>query len=100
MTNNEKIECCKKCKYKLTGDLIKCSGVCEDLFHVKCFNITKTLLNALNESNNILFLCDDCKDSSVKSIGNNLKKIISCLHINEERTIRNEEKNITKLLRL
>lgn len=83
---------CIKCKEKLSGDIKICDGVCAEYFHKKCLGLTKTVLKALEENNNLTFVCNDCKSNSLKSISDRLKKIFSTIHIHQERELRIESK--------
>ena len=85
---------CGACSGQITDELdIQCRDGCQLHFHPNCVKIDKNLLNAINISPNLFWLCNSC--SSVANLGL-LSKVKS---LSEEIfTISDELKNIEKTL--
>lgn len=68
---------CGVCTEVITAlpDSIKCDGPCNMSIHAKCASLTRTAIKIINESSNLLFLCDHCKLFSFKEITDHLLAI-------------------------
>lgn len=93
----EQDQTCCVCKERLSADVLKCDGVCNQMVHAKCIPITKTVFKALQESDNLMYICDDCNENSYKAINVKLNKILSFICIYDERVSRSE-KNVSNLI--
>lgn len=61
---------------------IVCDGPCGRSFHIKCVNISRSLLKQIIESSNLQFVCDACKSFTFRGISGHfteLKKTIAAL---------------------
>lgn len=90
-TKMEQEQVCFVCDKDLSSDIIRCKGVCNISAHAKCLELTKTVSKALQEITNLSYVCDDCKDNSYEAINVKLNKILSVIHIYDERVTRNEK---------
>lgn len=48
-----------KCENRISTDVIKCYA-CKLDFHTQCYGVVATTAKAVNNNNNLLFLCDNC----------------------------------------
>lgn len=79
------------------GDNVKCDGVCSRMVHAKCTGLTKTVIKAVNDVDNLCYICNECKSDSFKAINVKLNKILSFICIYDERVTRSE-KNVSNLI--
>lgn len=59
---------CSKCKVKKKEDLIGCEGPCDRWWHYSCVKISDSEFKFLSKHNNVIYLCDDCKNKGAISI--------------------------------
>lgn len=81
---------CSICESELSGHIVKCDGVCGHRYHIKCVKMSANLFKAFEEMNNLLFMCDQCKEDSITPIGERLKKLFSMFNIYDEQAKRND----------
>lgn len=56
---------CYKCSGSITNsDFVSCAGICQQLFHIKCVGVHKSMLNAVNTCPNIYWFCHDCNSGN------------------------------------
>lgn len=55
-------EFCFKCKKKVNEneDSLKCSGMCSNLFHPKCLNLSSRQLDVIENCSGLKWFCDGC----------------------------------------
>lgn len=72
---------CKECSEIISAvpDSIRCEGLCGSSFHLKCVNITRSVLKVILENPNLYFMCIDCKHVSIPSIADHLSEIKSSI---------------------
>lgn len=72
---------CSKCKLKKKDDLVGCEGPCRRWWHHTCVKINDAEFKFLSKNNNVIYLCDDCKqdcDISAKQYkGIELEEMVS-----------------------
>lgn len=52
---------CGSCnKSILNAEFVSCSGVCNNLFHIKCVGVHKSMLSTINNCSNIHWYCHEC----------------------------------------
>lgn len=74
-------------------DFVVCDGLCDKKYHIKC-SVGKTVYNKFVENENLLFLCEECRKFSIKSLNGHLRKIMSYLFILDEKLDRQNSKMI------
>lgn len=94
---NVDVEVCFVCNEGLSAEVVKCDGVCNRSAHARCIKITKTVHKALQEIDNLSYVCDICSKDTCKAINAKLNKIMSMICIYDERVTRNE-KNMDNLV--
>lgn len=58
----------------MTADFVSCSGVCSQLFHIKCVAVNKSMLSAINTCPNIHWYCHECNKEN-RSISGSIDRI-------------------------
>lgn len=81
---------CETCENDLSGSVVNCDGICGKKYHIKCLKMNAAVFKFYEETENMLFMCDDCKLDSIKAISNKLSKICSLFNIYDEQAKRNE----------
>lgn len=84
---------CANCNVALKGEVVKCSGVCEKIYHAKCAGFTTNSLKFFVESKNLIFRCDECIIKPDIMMGETIKKILSFMCMFDERLHRQEKSN-------
>lgn len=92
---------CTRCALPIAdGDVIKCDGVCNKMYHLACAGpgrgISKTFYNAFVENDYFIFLCTICRTTKMKYVNETLSKILNMLVISDERVSR-QNAEIVKL---
>lgn len=82
---------CGKCDGELSGNIIQCDGVCGKKFHLKCADIkmNQYVYKALEEIDNLKYMCNECKKNDMKAIKDRLNSIMSFIDIYNEQARRN-----------
>ncbi|KAJ6649282.1 Neuronal acetylcholine receptor subunit alpha-7 [Pseudolycoriella hygida] len=88
---------CFICNEKLSAEVVTCDDVCNQSAPAKCVKISKTVHKALQDVDNLNFVCDHCRIDSYKAINAKLNKILSVIYIYDERVTRNEN-NLKRLI--
>lgn len=84
-------ENCKKCTKRFRGEInIKCSGLCNKVFHEKCTGLVEYDARLVRNNKNIAFVCDDCADTR-DAIFKNLEEIPSSIKENKEYMVKQEK---------
>lgn len=80
--------CGDNCPLANKGDSLECDR-CKSVIHLKCYNINKTTAKMINESPNLLLLCDSCvvenkmyfeitnDIAEVKKVVDNINRVVS-----------------------
>lgn len=56
---------CYTCNGSISNsDFITCAGVCQQLFHIKCVAVNKSMLNAVTTCANIHWFCHECNSGN------------------------------------
>lgn len=104
------MEECSRCKSAIRGETgIKCSGVCNKVYHtnMKCSGIDQYSINVLNSNGMIKFICDECilyihnVDIAMREIHESVDKNKENLREYKyefEASLKNNESEIKKLL--
>lgn len=87
---------CSRCNEEIgTGEFVKCDGGCKRIYHLACAGtgrgVTKTFYNAFIENEYFLFMCSNCRSSSLQAVNAKLDKIMSVIEVYNERVRRQDE---------
>lgn len=95
MNEEKEQKICMRCseEIKKETDGIQCDGVCDQHVHNLCAFLEESEVHAINENENIHYLCDKCQENSLKTINNKLNGIFEYLYKLDKRT-----KNIFDLM--
>lgn len=56
---------CNTCNGLISSsEFISCAGICQQLFHIKCAAVNKSMLNAVTSSPNIHWFCNECNSGN------------------------------------
>lgn len=84
---------CASCDLTLKGEILKCDGLCDKMYHAKCVNCTPNNFKFIEQSKNIIFRCDECMLKPDVMIYETMKKILSFMCMTYERMNRQERSN-------
>lgn len=93
MGDYEPVNKCASCDLTLKGEILKCEGLCNKIYHAKCVNCTTTNFKFIEQSTNIIFRCDECMLKPDVMIYETMKKILSFMCMTDERMNRLEKSN-------
>lgn len=93
----DELQACFVCEKDDTGDVVRCSGICNRWTHAKCVKLSKSVAKSIEESDNVMYMCDDCNSNSLSAVNSKLNKMLSFMCICEERVNRSE-KNVSNLI--
>lgn len=82
MQNNADTKTCLSCMHEIGKKerTIQCDGACGELIHIDCAHLTDTATKAINDFDNIQYICDTCVNFSLRSINNKLNGIYQFLY--------------------
>lgn len=88
-----KMSDCTRCNTDIDGDeFFKCDGGCGKIYHIQCAvpgsGVTKPFYKLFLENEYFMFMCTNCRKSSLKAINEKMNKVISTIVINDERVTR------------
>lgn len=88
MNEEKEQKICMRCseEIKKETDGIQCDGVCDQHVHNLCAFLEESEVHAINENENIHYLCDKCQENSLKTINNKLNGIFEYLYKLDKRT--------------
>lgn len=89
---------CRCCDKTITEkeQYLLCGGVCGSYVHLDCTQLNKHAVNAVNEYENIIYMCDECISHSIRTVNNKVDGIYTILNRIEQQ-LANTNKSIQEI---